>query len=69
LSKALKILQRKPANLPLQYFAGTNVSLALHEPNYPLQVDGDYFRNRDIKAESAIEFNISPKPIRVLFQP
>jgi diacylglycerol kinase family enzyme len=69
LIKALKILQHKPANLPLQYFAGVNISLTLHEPNYPLQVDGDYFRDRDIRAGSTIEFSVSPKPIRVLFQP
>ena len=69
LIKALRILQHKPANLPLQYFAGVNISLTLHESNYPLQVDGDYFRDRDIKAESTIEFSVSPKPIRVFFQP
>ncbi len=69
LIKALKIFQHKPANLPLQYFSGVNISLTLHEPNYPLQVDGDYFRDRDIKAESTIEFSVSPKPIRVFFQP
>lgn len=69
LIKALKILQRKPASLPLQYFTGTNISLTVHESDYPLQVDGDYFRDRDIKAENTIEFSISPKPIRVLFQP
>lgn len=69
LIKAMKILQQKPANLPLQYFTGENISLTLHEMDYPLQVDGDYFRNRDIKAESTLEFSINPKPIRVLFQP
>lgn len=69
LIKALKILQHKPANLPLQYFTGANISLTVHEPDYPLQVDGDYFRNRDIKVENTIEFSVSPKPIRVFFQP
>ena len=67
LIKALKIFQRKPANLPLQYFTGANISLTLHEPNYPLQVDGDYFRDRDIKENSTIEFSVCTKPIRVLF--
>ncbi|HRB29699.1 MAG TPA: diacylglycerol kinase family protein [Nitrosomonas sp.] len=66
LFKAMKILQRKPANLPMQYFSGKNIACTLHEKSYPLQVDGDYFRNRDIEAESTIEFSISPKPIRVL---
>lgn len=69
LIKAVKILQHKPANLPLQYFTGENIALTLHEMDYPLQVDGDYFRNRDIKAESTLEFSINPKPIRMLFQP
>lgn len=66
LFKAMKILQRKPANLPMQYFSGKNIACTLHEKSYPLQVDGDYFRNRDIEAESTIEFSISPKPIRVM---
>ena len=66
LFKAMKILQRKPANLPMQYFSGKNIACTLHEKSYPLQVDGDYFRNRDIEAESTIEFSISSKPIRVL---
>lgn len=69
LIKAVKILQHKPANLPLQYFTGENIALTLHEMDYPLQVDGDYFRNRDIKAESTLEFSINPKPISMLYQP
>lgn len=67
--KTVRMLQHKPADLPLQYFAGRNISLTLHEPSYPLQVDGDYFRNRDIEAGSTIKFSISPKPVRVLIQP
>ena len=66
LIKALRIIQRKPANLPMQYFSGKNIVCTLHEKPYPLQVDGDYFRNRDIEAESTVEFSISPAPIRVL---
>jgi diacylglycerol kinase (ATP) len=69
LVKAMKILQRKPANLPMQYFSGKNIACTLHEQSYPLQVDGDYFRNRDIEAESTIEFSISTQPIRVLVPP
>lgn len=69
LIKTLRMLQHKPAGLPLQYFSGRNISLTLHAPSYPLQVDGDYFRNRDIEAGSTIKFSISPKPIRVLIQP
>ena len=66
LFKAMRILQRKPANLPMQYFSGKNIMCTLHEKSYPLQVDGDYFRYRDIEAESTIEFSISSRPIRVL---
>ena len=66
LIKAMRILQRKPANLPMQYFSGKNISCTLHDRAYPLQVDGDYFRNRDIEAESTVDFSISPRPIRVL---
>lgn len=66
LIKAMKILQRKPANLPMQYFIGNNITCTLHEQPYPLQVDGDYFRNRDIEAESTVVFSISSNPIRVL---
>jgi diacylglycerol kinase (ATP) len=66
LVKAMKILQRKPANLPMQYFSGKNIACTLHKQSYPLQVDGDYFRNRDIEAESTVEFCISTRPIRVL---
>lgn len=66
LIKTLRMLQRRPAGLPLQYFSGSNISLTLHTPSYPLQVDGDYFRNRDIEAGSTLKFGISPKPIRVL---
>jgi diacylglycerol kinase (ATP) len=69
LVKAMKILQRKPANLPMQYFSGRNIACTLHKQSYPLQVDGDYFRNRDIEAESTIEFCISSRPIRVLIPP
>lgn len=66
LIKAMKILQRKPANLPMQYYSGKHIACTLHGQSYPLQVDGDYFRNRDIEAESTIEFTISSRPIRVL---
>lgn len=66
LVKAMKILQHKPANLPMQYFSGKNIACTLHQQSYPLQVDGDYFRNRDIEAESTVEFSISARPIRVL---
>lgn len=69
LIKSLRMLQHKPAGLPMQYFTGQNIALTLHEPSYPLQVDGDYFRNRDIEAGSTIEFSISPRPIRVLIKP
>lgn len=69
LIKAMKILQRKPANLPMQYFSGKNIACTLHKQSYPLQVDGDYFRNRDIEADSTVEFSISEKPIRVLIPP
>ncbi len=69
LVKAMKILQRKPAKLPMRYFSGKNISCTLHDKSYPLQVDGDYFRNRDIEAEKTIEFSASPKPIRVLIPP
>jgi diacylglycerol kinase (ATP) len=69
LVKAMKILQRKPANLPMQYFSGKNIACTLHKQSYPLQVDGDYFRNRDIEAESTVEFCISARPIRVLVPP
>lgn len=66
LFKAMRILQRKPANLPMQYFSGKKIVCTLHEKSFPLQVDGDYFRNRDLEAGSTIEFSISPRPIRVL---
>lgn len=66
LIKAMRILQHKPANLPLQYFSGKMISCAVHESAYPLQVDGDYFRNRDIAADSTLDFSISPNAIKVL---
>ena len=69
LVKAMKILQQKPANLPMQYFSGKRITCTLHFQPYPLQVDGDYFRNRDIEADSTIEFSISSAPIRVLVSP
>ncbi|WP_297324244.1 diacylglycerol kinase family protein [Nitrosomonas sp.] len=69
LIKAMKILQHKPANLPMQYFSGKHIACTLHQQSYPLQVDGDYFRNRDIEAESTVAFCISPRPIRVLIPP
>lgn len=69
LFKAIKILQRKPANLPMQYFSGKTIACTLHEHSYPLQVDGDYFRDRDIAAGSTVEFTISPRPIHVLVPP
>ena len=69
LIKAIRILQRKPANLPMEYFSGKNIACTLHDRSYPLQVDGDYFRDRDIEAESTVEFSVSPRPIRVLIPP
>lgn len=69
LVKAMRILQRKPANLPMQYFSGKHIACTLHDKAYPLQVDGDYFRNRDIEAESTIEFTVSQQPIRILIPP
>ena len=63
------MLQRKPAELPLQYVSGKSLSLAIHDLSYPMQVDGDYFRNRDIEAGATLEFEVSPKPIRVLIPP
>lgn len=64
--KAMRILQRKPANLSMHYFVGKTITCIVHEQAYPLQVDGDYFRNRDIEAESGVEFTISANPIQVL---
>ncbi len=69
LVKAMRILQRKPANLPMQYFSGKHIACTLHDKAYPLQVDGDYFRNRDIEADSIIEFSVSQQPIRILIPP
>jgi len=69
LIKAIKILQRKPANLPMQYFSGQNIACTLHEESYPLQVDGDYFRDRDIEADGTVEFSINSSPIHVLIPP
>lgn len=69
LIKAIKILQHKPANLPMRYFSGKKIACTLHAQSYPLQVDGDYFRNRDIEADSTIEFSISKSPILVLIPP
>jgi len=69
LIKAMRILQRKPANLPMQYFSGKTIACTVHEKAYPLQVDGDYFRNRDIAADSTINFSINPNAIRVLIPP
>lgn len=66
LIKAIKILQHKPANLPMQYFSGKKITCTLHRRPYPLQVDGDYFRNRDIEADSTVDFTISTNPIRIL---
>jgi diacylglycerol kinase (ATP) len=69
LVKAMRILQRKPANLPMRYFSGKHIACTLHDQAYPLQVDGDYFRNRDIEADSTIEFTVSQQPIRILIPP
>ncbi|NBQ70866.1 MAG: diacylglycerol kinase [Nitrosomonadaceae bacterium] len=69
LVKAMRILQQKPANLPMQYFSGKHIACTLHDKAYPLQVDGDYFRNRDIEAESTVAFSVSQRPIRVLIPP
>ena len=69
LVKAMRILQRKPANLPMCYFSGKHIACTLHDKAYPLQVDGDYFRNRDIEADSTIEFTVSQQPIRILIPP
>ncbi len=69
LIKAMRILQRKPANLPMQYFSGRMIACTLHGKAYPLQVDGDYFRNRDIAADSTLMFSISPNVIRILVPP
>lgn len=69
LVKAMRILQRKPANLPMQYFSGKHIACTLHDQAYPLQVDGDYFRNRDIEADSTLEFSVSQHPIRILIPP
>ncbi len=69
LVKAMKILQHKPANLPMHYYSGKKIACTLHQKSYPLQVDGDYFRNRDIDAESTVEFSISARAIRVLIPP
>ncbi len=66
LTKAVRILQKRPVGLPLQYFCGEDIALILHEPTYPLQVDGDYFRNRDIKAGHRVYFRVSSTPIFVL---
>ncbi|MBK7364292.1 MAG: diacylglycerol kinase [Nitrosomonas sp.] len=69
LIKLTRMMQHKPAGLPLQYFSGNQIALTLHYPSYPLQVDGDYFRNRDIQVGTTIEFSIHPEPIRVLVPP
>lgn len=67
--KLTRMLQHKPASLPMQYVSGKQITLTLHHPSYPLQVDGDYFRNRDVQAGTTIDFSIHPEPIRVLVPP
>lgn len=67
--KLSRMLQHKPASLPMQYFSGKQIALTLHHPSYPLQVDGDYFRNRDVQVGATIVFSIHPEPIRVLVPP
>ncbi|PTN11196.1 diacylglycerol/lipid kinase family protein [Nitrosomonas aestuarii] len=69
LIKAMRILQRKPANLPMQFFTGKRIACTLHGQSYPMQVDGDYFRNRDIEANNTVKFSISASPIHVLMPP
>jgi diacylglycerol kinase (ATP) len=66
LVKGLRIVQRRPARLPLRYFSGKEIELELHHPTYPLQVDGDWFRDRDMIAGSKTVFSTSPRPIRLL---
>ena len=46
-------MQQKPANVSMQYFSGKFIACTLHEKAYPLLVNGDYFRNRDINVEAA----------------
>lgn len=69
LIKAIRILQRRPANLSMEYFFGKKITCTLHDRAYPLQVDGDYFRDRDIEADSTIKFGISSRTIHVLIPP
>ncbi len=66
LVKAVRILQKRPAGLPLQFFSGQRIALTVHQPSYPLQVDGDYFGDRDIIAGNTVHFGVSSKPIYVL---
>ena len=66
IKKGIWMAQRKQAKLPLQYFTAKQFEITIHENDFPLQVDGEYFQNKDIPAERKITFKMADKPIQVL---
>ncbi|MEZ4754526.1 MAG: hypothetical protein R3A13_09505 [Bdellovibrionota bacterium] len=66
LQKSWWMARQKPAKLPLRKFTGSLIKLTLHDNPYPLQVDGDYYLDKDLEADSMIYFKIADKTIRVL---
>lgn len=68
--KFWQMLRHRPAEIPsMKFGTGKRIEVTLHDKDYPLQSDGDYFRNRPIQAGSTLVFQPGARPIHVLAVP
>jgi diacylglycerol kinase (ATP) len=66
LKKSYWMARYQSAKLPMQYYSGEKIEITLHSPDYPLQVDGEYFGLKEISAGSKVTFSLAETPINVL---
>jgi diacylglycerol kinase (ATP) len=64
--KGLCMLLKKPLNLPFEYYSGKDIVLSLNSNSFPIQVDGDYFKNRDLLKEESLRFFINEDELIIL---
>ncbi len=61
-----KMATKSPSNLARNFWSGKVISVTVHENEYPLQVDGDYFRNRPVVPEQTLAFSIAHSKVKIL---
>lgn len=64
--KGLCMILQKPLSLPFKYYSGKDFVLTLHSNSFPIQVDGDYFKNQDLLKGESLRFFVNEDALNVL---